>query len=226
MQDSIIYIELMSKPESVKVEPWADFPKQSYSLFHDDFVHEKPATFKFNAKGSKSSASIKVSVNDQKETFALQEEVRLWWALKNDRTLFTKIKSHDYLKVHFDNGITERWGINWNLYGSINTSKSLENLSIRLGAHSLASRYNSDNRIKIDYADGPSHPPNLTWYNRTVFNEGKFTWGTLTAIGVTRKVLAKNNIFLGYRLNDQSQFFLRAENEGYRKDPFSWAGFA
>jgi hypothetical protein len=210
----------MSKPESVKVEPWADFPKQPYSLFTDDFVHEKQGVLKLNAKGDKSSATVKVSAIGPRT--AMQDELRLWWTISNGRTLFTKVKSSDYLKLHLDNGITEKWGINWNLYGSVNTSKSLGNLSVRLGAHGLTGKVNSDNRIKVDYA---AVAPSFTWYNRTVYSEGKLTVGTLAAIGVTRKVLAKNNIFLGYRLDDQSNFFLRAENEGYRKDSLSWESF-
>lgn len=41
----------------------------------------------------------------------------------------------------------------------------------------------------------------------------------LAAVGLSRKVLAKNNIFLGYKIDDNSSVSLRAENEGYRKDP-------
>ena len=48
-----------SKPTSIKVEPWADFPKQSYSIHGDDFCHSKPFVAKFAAKGSRSTLNIK-----------------------------------------------------------------------------------------------------------------------------------------------------------------------
>lgn len=48
-----------SKPNSIKVEPWTDFPKQSYSIHGDDFCHSKPFVAKFTAKGSRSTLNIK-----------------------------------------------------------------------------------------------------------------------------------------------------------------------
>lgn len=48
-----------AKPVSIKVEPWTDFPKQSYSIQSDDFVHTKPFVAKFTAKGSRSTLNIK-----------------------------------------------------------------------------------------------------------------------------------------------------------------------
>ena len=47
------------KPTSIKVEPWSDFPRQSYSIHGDDFVHSKPFVAKFTAKGSRSTLNIK-----------------------------------------------------------------------------------------------------------------------------------------------------------------------
>jgi hypothetical protein len=206
----------MSKPESIKVEPWADFPRQPYSIFSDDFVHDKFGTIKLNAKGEKSSASIKVSASSQKDSLTLSDEIKLWWNIKENRSIFTQIKSSDYLKVHLDNGITSKWGVNWNLYGSVNVSKSLNNLSVRLGAHSLSAKLNSDNRFKFDYsADGQL--PSVTWYNRTLYNRDNFVFGSLTAVGISRQIIAKNNFFIGYRHKDKHNFFLRAENDGYRK---------
>jgi hypothetical protein len=49
----------MSKPESIKVEPWSDYPRQSYSIINDDFVHDKLAVLKVAAKSEKSTVNIK-----------------------------------------------------------------------------------------------------------------------------------------------------------------------
>jgi len=59
----------MSKPESIRVEPWSDFPKQSYSILTDDFPHEKLYTAKVNSKGDRSTVNIKAVVtrNDKGE---------------------------------------------------------------------------------------------------------------------------------------------------------------
>lgn len=48
-----------TKPDSIKVEPWTDFPKQGYSIHNNDFCHTKPLVAKFTAKGSKSTLNIK-----------------------------------------------------------------------------------------------------------------------------------------------------------------------
>ena len=147
---------------------------------------------------------------------SIDDEAKVWFALKDGRTIFTRVKSSDQVKVHFDNGITQQWGRSWNLYASFNTSKSLNNLSVRLGAHSFSERVNSDNRLKFDYsADGS---PSTTWYNRTVFVQDRLSFGVLAAVGLSKKVLVKNNIFVGYKIDDSSSVSLRAENDGYRKD--------
>lgn len=56
----------MSKPESIKIEPWVDFPRQPYSIISDDFVHDKLASVKINAKGENSSANLKISAKEHK----------------------------------------------------------------------------------------------------------------------------------------------------------------
>ena len=55
----------MSKPESIKVEPWADFPKQAYTFISDDFVHDKPLTLKVNIKSEKATINIKETVTNE-----------------------------------------------------------------------------------------------------------------------------------------------------------------
>ena len=54
-----------TKPTSIKVEPWSDFPKQSYTIHTDDFCHEKPFVAKFASKGSRSTLNIKETVSSK-----------------------------------------------------------------------------------------------------------------------------------------------------------------
>lgn len=56
----------MSKPESIKIEPWTDFPRQPYTLFTDDFVHEKLFTLKVNSKSDRSTVNVKANINADK----------------------------------------------------------------------------------------------------------------------------------------------------------------
>jgi len=56
----------MSKPESIKIDPWTDFPRQPYTLLTDDFVHDKLFTLKVNAKGDRSTVNVKSNVSADK----------------------------------------------------------------------------------------------------------------------------------------------------------------
>lgn len=203
------------------MDPWTDFPRLAYTFVNDDFVHDKLFVAKANAKGAKSTVNLKASVSQDKGGLATSDEAKIWFELPQGRALFAKIKSSNYLKLQLDNGVAEQWGRKWNLYAGINATKSLENISIRLGAAHLHSVCHSDNRVKIDHnADGRN---NLTWYNRTVATQDKFTFGVLGAYGISSNVLVKNNLLVGYKLDDNTNAFLRLENNGFRKGGFNWA---
>jgi hypothetical protein len=162
-------------------------------------VHDKLFVAKVNAKGTKSCVNLKVSVCQEKGSLAASDEAKLWFDLPQGRSLFAKLKSNNYLKLQLDNGVTDQWGRKWNLYAGINATKSLENISVRVGAAHLSDVCNSDNRLKIDHnADGRNC---YTWYNRTVVRHDKCVFGMLTAVGLTSQVLAKNNLLFGYNLD-------------------------
>lgn len=208
----------MSKPESIKVDPWTDFPRQSDSIITDDFCHDKLATLKVNAKGSRSTANIKASIAQGKSGFEVNDELKFWFQVSEGKNIFAKLKSKNYVKLHYDHGVTRIWNKDWNLYASLNATKNLDNVSVRLGATNLNKVCHSDNRLKFDSKD----PKNMTWYNRTIVNKNKFTFGLLGAYGFANNVLVKNNILLGYEINESSSAFLRLENDGYRSTGFDW----
>lgn len=62
-----------SKPESIKVEPWGDFPRQPYSIFTDDFVHDKLGVVKVNASSERATINIKETVAAEKGGYALSD---------------------------------------------------------------------------------------------------------------------------------------------------------
>ena len=79
----------MSKPESIKVDPWTEWPRQSYSLINDDFVHDKLATFKVNAKGAKSTVNLKANIKADKAGLKLTDEVKYWFNLPEGRSFYS-----------------------------------------------------------------------------------------------------------------------------------------
>lgn len=206
----------MSKPESIKIEPWTDFPRLPYTFISDDFVHDKLYTAKVNAKGGRSTVNLKASLSADK---TLSEEVKLWFDLAGGRSIYSKLKNN-YLRVQLDNGITEHGGKKWNLYAGLSATKSLENVQVRVGAAHLGEKCHTDNRLKFDL--NPENR-NATWYNRTVVTQDKYTFGVLGAYGLLNHVLVKNNILFGYRHDANTSFFLRFLNNGYRKTGFNWS---
>ncbi len=116
----------MSKPESIKIDPWTDFPRQPYTFITDDFCHEKVYTLKVNAKGEKSTVNVKANINSNEKTgLSISDEVKFWFQVGGSRSIYSKIKSSNYLKLHYDNGVFEKWNSQWNLYASLNSTKSL-----------------------------------------------------------------------------------------------------
>jgi hypothetical protein len=95
----------MTEPQSIKTEPYCDFPRQSYSFVTDDFCHEKNFVAKFTAKTARSVLKIKEAVSQKKDSWSVADEVKLWFDLPNNRSIYTKIKSSDYIKIHYDHGI-------------------------------------------------------------------------------------------------------------------------
>lgn len=48
---------------------------------------------------------IKEAVSQKKDSWSVADEVKLWFDLPNNRSIYTKIKSSDYIKIHYDHGI-------------------------------------------------------------------------------------------------------------------------
>ena len=134
-----------------------------------------------------------------------------------DKAILVKVKSNNYFKFHYDHGILESGKNKWNFYGSLNGTKTLENLNIRFGAHLINDRYQSDNRLKIE--PGSANNYQLTWYNRSVAERGKWRYGMLGAFKLNNQCLIKNNVFVGYQFDRKTSAFVRCENNGYRKNP-------
>lgn len=208
----------MSKPESIKVDPWTDFPRQSYSLFTDDFVHDKLLTWKVGSKGLNSTFNFKANVKADKAGYKVADELKFWFSLPEGRSLFAKTKSADYLKLQFDNGIITKWNKKWNLYATVNTNKALANPSLRLGVGHDSEHCHSNNRLRVDFNENDT---NLTFYNRTLVRHNKCTFGNMIAYNITNKVLAKTNLLFGYKINNKVDTFVRVENANWRKYAFS-----
>ena len=134
--------------------------------------------------------------------------------MPKNHSLYARIKSSDYLKIHFDHGLHQNGDKQWNLYSSFWTDKSLSKASIRLGAAVIHSRYNSDNRIRINSVSGSQ---TYLWYNRTLSFWKQSKFGFVSIVDLSNKVLQKNNVLLGHTFQNKHEVFLRLENDGFRR---------
>ena len=156
---------------------------------------------KFTAKGTRSTLNIKETVSTNKDgVWNIEDDVKLWFDLTNNHALYARVKSNNYIKLHYDHGLT-LWKDNiWNLYTSFWTDKSLSKSSVRFGFASIHPRCTSDNRLRVNSSLG-SHT--FCYYNRTLsyWNQNKL--GIVAVIDLTNKVLQKNNVLLGHVFYDR-----------------------
>ena len=140
----------MSKPESLKVEPWCSFGKQPYSIFTDDFSHDKLLVTKFTAQKDSTNVNLKQTLTNKSGKYSVSDEARLWFYIPNSKnSLYAKIRSNNYVKLQWDHGNTVIKGVNLNPYASINTNKSLDMAAVKLGVIHNSKHCHSDNRFKI-----------------------------------------------------------------------------
>ena len=203
----------MSKPESIKIDPWVGFPRQPYSIIDDDFCHEKPYVEKVAIKSNKATVNIKGTVTKKSGNWNVADETKIWFDLPCGHSMYAKWKSSDYLKAHYDHGIIEKDGKKWNLYATMNFNRALKNWVFKAGVANITKHCNSDNRIKVNLIDEQQYH----WYHRTVINKDKYRFGLLTVVDLGKKILEKNSLLMAYTHDSQHSVYFRAESDGYRK---------
>ena len=208
----------MTEPQSIKTEPFCDFPRQAYSIINDDFCHEKNFVAKVSAKTAKSVIKIKEAITNKKNTWAVADEVKLWFDLPNNRSLYAKVKSSDYVKLNYDHGVRDWKEKKYYLYGGLTCNKSLNKMVLKAGVGHISEHCTSDNRVRASLQQEETQ---WQWNNRTTVKHNKFTFGLLTVFDITNRVLQKNNLLFGYQADDKTNVFLRAEVNGFRKNNFN-----
>lgn len=126
---------LFLEPFSTKSEPFTEWYRQPYSFVTDDFCHEKQFTAKVAASTGRSVIKIKETVADSKGKSGVQvaDEVKLWFDLPSQGSLYAKVKSTDYIKVQYDHGLRSYKGKLFYGFAGINSSKFLNNWNFRIG---------------------------------------------------------------------------------------------
>lgn len=214
----------MTKPFSVRSEPWTSFDKQSYNIFTDDFVHEKLLTVKANQSSTRGTINLKGQVARKGDSYKTGSEIKLWFPIQklSARSLFFKSKD-DKIKVQYDNGletINNSTLNSYNLYCSYQSNNQLKDIILKAGVNLLAANFSIDNRVRVELHEsgekGFSTGHKFSWAknNWSVAAYEVFDWKHSSLI---------NNAFrIGFRQGD-NDFFLRAENESTRGfKSFDW----
>lgn len=206
----------MSKPQSINIDPWVGFPRYSDSIFGDDFVHSTLFAAKIAAKGNRSTINIKESIANKDGKLALSDDVKLWFDLpQKGHSLYARVKSSNYVKLHYDMGIKQIKNRDWNFYGSLVSNKSLQNLVFKLGACHVSKACTSDNRFKIQSTSGSDY--SYFWCHRTVVSHNKFTFGVLGVYDISQNICQKSNLLLKYSHDKDTDVIVRADTDGFRK---------
>jgi len=156
---------------------------------------------------------IKESVSQKKGLTQLNDEVKLWFDLPNHGTLYSKFKSTDYIKVHYDHGLRSFNGRLFYLFGGFNSNKVLQNINFRAGFGHVADNHSTENRLKVSLEadDNQYH-----LYHKTYVAHKQARFGFITVVDLNRFVFQKNNLLFGWHFKDNTSAYLRAEVKGFR----------
>ena len=132
---------------------------------------------------------------------AVADEVKMWFDLPNNGSLYTKVKSSDYIKIHYDHGPKQVNNKLLTFYGGINSNKLLNNISLKAGVLHDSQHCHSDNRLKVSLQQNENQ---WHWYHRTTIYHNKYTFGLLGVLDISKKVLQKNAVLFGYRVDEKN----------------------
>ena len=156
----------------------------------------------------------------------MSDDVKFWFSLPHQgHSLYARVKSSNYVKLHYDMGIKQIQNRNWNFYGSLVCNKSLQNLVFKLGACHVNPKCHSDNRLRVQ-SSGSDY--SYFWYHRTVVNHNKWTFGVLGVYDISRNVFQKNNFLVKYSHDANTDVIARANCDGFRKvsmNPADWSSY-
>lgn len=207
----------MSKPFSFRTEPWTSFDKQSYSIFTDDFVHEKLLTVKVSQKPGRGTINLKESAERKGDAYKTSGEIKVWFPIWNSRSghLYFRAKNNE-IKVHYDDGLkaTTVGDFNYyNLYTSFQSEKNFKNVVLKAGANLLAKSWNVDNRVRVGFSEAGE--TDVETGHKFGYVKENWSFDSFDVFCWKSKALVNNAIRVAYHKGD-NDFFFRAENKTVR----------
>lgn len=186
-------------------EPFLEFPKKSYT-FVEEFPKDNQYGCNIHLKTEKGALELFQHIDSHKGTNFVNE-IKFWFALSQESSIFAKIKG-DYLKIHYDHGYQTIFDKKFNLYGSLNFKRPLNNLSWRLGAYYKNNNIKMDNRIRIQ-SKPDKFKYNIFWHSKAATVINKWSLGYQMSVDLVDRFITKNNVYIGYCPNDKTSIYLR-----------------
>lgn len=189
----IVFVE----PLTTQLESFTEWKNMPFSFITEDFCHEKPFVAKLSARTARSLLKIKHTVNyNKRASLELADEVKLWFDLPNRGSLFTKIKSTDYIKIQYDHGLREYFNKFFYLYGGMRTNRYLDDVNIHTGLGHITGNTKVDNRLRVEFKDKAANKYYLD--HKTFASWKRFNFGFLTSITLNDAIMNKMGLLLGY----------------------------
>lgn len=208
----------MSKPFSIRTEPWASFDRQSYAIVTDDFVHDKLLTVKVVQKPLKGGLNLKSQVTKKGDVYRASSQIKLWLPILDSRngTLYFRSRQ-DEIKIHYDDNLTEIKNSPqfsyYNVYGSYQTQKNFKNAVLKTGLNLIGKNYSFDNRLRVKLCE--SGDTQVSTGHKVSWAQDNWSFDAYGIVSYTTHSLLNNAVRVGYRSNG-NDFFVRAHNDSCR----------
>lgn len=132
------------------------------------------------------------------------DEIKFWFPVKN-RTLYFRLKNDSY-KVHVDNGVIEREGYKFNLYGSAQGKRSFGGDNYKLGLEIAHNDWSTNFRAGYK----PSEL-GVTIYNKSSYARNGWNFGFLNAFQLTgAKSWVHSALQVAYKDANGNDYYVRA----------------
>lgn len=203
----------MSKARSYKTEPFISFEKQSYSVMKDDFVHEKLLTVKTNIQSTNGGVNLKESLSTKGEALTSTGESKLWFYLKNNGSLYTKVLPNA-ITLAYDHGIQVINGRSFNWFGGVDTNRALSANVWKIGVEvfDAAGKWSLSNALQLSQNDRQ-----LTWLNKLWVSQNEWFFNKTHTIDLSGKAVKNAGFLVAYRRKgeESNDFTVRSELSGY-----------
>lgn len=212
-------ILLMAKANSFKSEPWTALEKGEWSIFEDDFVHEKLFTLKATRKSPTSTIALKETLTQKDNKISTADELKVWFPFRENRTLYARVKN-DGFKLHYDHGFLSQNDLRFNFYGSVQGKRTIGNLIYKIGVETQNKDLVFNWRLRYNQGEN-----GLAIYKKTSYTQQKWNVGLVNVFDVFGKAWINSAIQLGWKSDNPKNLYYLRLNAGKKYERVNPANF-